>query len=283
MSVAKLIPLVLQISIALIVCSIALRAQPGSLSYLFRRPSLLVRSLLAMNVVMPCVAVAMATLFHLRPEIEMTLILLSVSPVPPVLPGKEAKAGGNVSYGVGLLMAAALVSIVAVPVSVWLIGKVFGFDLHVPAATIAKVVGISVLIPLLVGMIVRRLAPAFAWRIAKPVHVVSLLLVLAGLVPILFVMWPAIRSLIGDFTLVALVVFTLVGLAVGHLLGGPDPSDRTVLGLATATRHPGVAIAIAGAITEDKKIIAAAVLLAALVGALVAAPYVKLRSKAGAS
>jgi len=283
MNVAKLIPVVLQVSIALIVCSIALRAEPGSLSYLFRRPSLLLRSLLSMNVVMPCVAVLMAQLFHLRPEIETTLILLSVSPVPPILPGKQGKAGGNVSYGIGLLFVAALVSIVTVPLSVTLIGKLFGFDLHVPAAAIAKVVGITVLIPLLVGLVVARIAPAFAQRIAKPINMVSMLLVLAGLVPILFLMWPAIQSLIGDFTLVAFVVFTVIGLLVGTLLGGPDPADRTVLGLSTAVRHPGVAITIAGAVTDDKKIIAAAVLLAALVGAVVAAPYVKMRRKAGAA
>jgi BASS family bile acid:Na+ symporter len=283
MNVVKIIILVLQISVALIVCSIALRAGPGALSYLFRRPSLLVRSLFSMNVVMPCVAVAMAALFHLRPEIETTMILLAVSPVPPVLPGKEGKAGGNVSYGVGLLMVAALFSIVAVPVSISLIGKIFGFDLHVPAAAIAKVVGISVLIPLFVGMIVARLAPALAARIAKPIQVVSMLVALAGLIPIIVFLWPVIASLFGDFTLVALIVFTLIGLAVGHLLGGPDSGDRTVLALATAVRHPGVAVAIAGAVTQDKKIIIAAVLLAALVGAIVTIPYVKMRKKSSAA
>jgi predicted Na+-dependent transporter len=280
---AKFIGLALQISVALIVCSVALRAKPASLTYLFRRPSLLLRSLLAMNIVMPCVAVGMAMLFHLRPEVETTLILLSISPVPPILPGKEGKAGGNVSYAVGLLMVAALVSIVTVPVSVALIGKLFGFDLHVPAAAIAKVVGISVLIPLVVGTIVARLAPAFAERVAKPLNMLSMVLILVGLLPILFVMWPAIRGLFGDFTLVAFIVFTIVGLAVGHMLGGPDPGDRTVLGLSTAARHPGVAMAIAGAIIEDKKVIAAAVLLAVLVSAAVTGPYVKARQKAPAA
>jgi len=226
--------------------------------------------------------VAMAMLFHLRPEVETTLILLSISPVPPILPGKEGKAGGDVSYAVGLLVVAALVSIVTVPVSVALIGKLFGFDLHVPAAAIAKVVGISVLVPLILGTVVARVAPALAARIAKPMNLVSMVLILVGLLRILFVMWPAIRGLFGDFTVVAMVVFTIVGLAVGHLLGGPDPANRTVLGLSTAVRHPGVAMAIAAAITEDKKVIAAAVLLAAVVGAIVTAPYVKARQKARA-
>jgi BASS family bile acid:Na+ symporter len=76
-----------------------------------------------------------------------------------------------------------------------------------------------------------------------------------------------------------IIVFTLIGLAVGQVLGGPDPDNRTVLALSTAVRHPGVAVAIAGAVTEDKKIIAAAVLLAAVVGAIVTIPYVKMRKK----
>jgi BASS family bile acid:Na+ symporter len=273
--------LVLQVSIALIVFSIALRAGPGSVTSLLRRPSLLLRSLLAMSVVMPIVAVAMSALFHLRPEVETALILLSISPVPPVLPGKQSKAGGGMSYAVGLLTIAALVSIVTVPLSMALIGKLFDQDLRVPVNVIAKVVGISVIIPLVLGTIVARISPAFAERAAKPIKTVSMVLVLLGLVPILFFMWPAIQGLFGDFTLVALALFTIVGLAVGHLLGGGNPEDRTVLALSTAIRHPGVAVAIAGVITEDKKIIAAAVLLAALVGAIVTMPYVKARKKVG--
>src|SRR5262245_12980070 len=111
-SAAKLIALVLQISIGLIVCSVALRAKPGDITYLLRRPSLLVRSLLAMNVVMPFIAALVAMFFHLRPEVELALVLLAVSPVPPILPGKEGKAGGNISYGIGLLTLSALTSIV---------------------------------------------------------------------------------------------------------------------------------------------------------------------------
>jgi BASS family bile acid:Na+ symporter len=99
-------------------------------------------------------------------------------------------------------------------------------------------------------------------------------------------MWPAIVGLIGDFTLVAIIIFTLVSLALGHLLGGPDPDDRTVLGLSTASRHPGVAIAIASAIAPDKKAVAAvaaAVFLCVLVGVAVTVPYVRWRKRSHAA
>src|SRR5262245_5700261 len=131
MTLAQIIVVTLQLSVALIVFSIALRAGPGDITYLIRRPSLLVRSVLAMNVVMPIVAALIAALFHLRPQLEVALVLLAVSPVPPILPGKEVKAGGDVSYAIGLLALSAVIAIVAAPVSVKLIGRLFGHDLHV--------------------------------------------------------------------------------------------------------------------------------------------------------
>jgi BASS family bile acid:Na+ symporter len=69
-----------------------------------------------------------------------------------------------------------------------------------------------------------------------------------------------------------------LGLAVGHLFGGPNPEDRTVLALSTATRHPGVALAIAGANAPGgNKTVLAAVLLYLIVNAIVSIPYVNWR------
>ena len=65
-----------------------------------------------------------------------------------------------------------------------------------------------------------------------------------------------------------MLVFAGVGLAAGHLLGGPDPENRTVLALSTATRHPGVAIALAAANFPDQKLGPAAVFLYLLVSAV---------------
>src|SRR5215468_9327170 len=111
MSLTQLLPIVLQLSIGLMVFCVALETDPGDVMYLLRRPSLMLRSLLAMNVVMPILAVLIAVLFKLRPELKVALILLAVSPVPPVLPNKQAKAGGNVSYGIGLMLLAAILSL----------------------------------------------------------------------------------------------------------------------------------------------------------------------------
>jgi hypothetical protein len=76
-------------------------------------------------------------------------------------------------------------------------------------------------------------------------------------------------------------VATVIGLITGHLLGGPDSEDRTVLALATAARHPGVAMAIASANFPEQKLAPAAILLYLLLSALLSIPYVMWRRRHG--
>jgi len=165
-----------------------------------------------------------------------------------------------------------------VPLSVALITTFFGRTVQIPTSLVAKVLGFSVIAALILGVIVKRLAPSFE-RFAKPLSKLATAIVLLAMVPILLTTWRAIVREIGDFTIVAIALFTLAGLAVGHLLGGPDSEDRTVLALSTASRHPGVALALAGAVAEDKAAVSAAVLLAVLVTSVVTVPYVKWRRR----
>ncbi len=273
MNLAVLIPLALKASIALIVFGLGLQASLSDATYLFRRPSQLFRSLLSMNVVMPLFAVTLATAFNLHPAVKIALVALALSPVPPVLPKKTLKAGGRASYSVGLLAAAALLAIMVVPAVLEILERIFGWSLHQPAAAIARVVLVSVLAPLAIGIMVHRLAPGIAERLAKPVSLLATILLVASVLPVLFTQWPAIASLIGNGTLVALAAFVIVGLAVGHLLGGPEPDDRTVLAFSTASRHPGVALTIAGTNFPGEKLVLAAVLLYVLVSGIVSIPY----------
>jgi BASS family bile acid:Na+ symporter len=279
MDLATLISIAIRASIGLIVFGLALNASPQDALYLFRRPGQLVRSLLAMNVMMPLFAAALAAAFDLNPAVKIALIALAVSPVPPVLPKKQLKAGGRASYAVGLLVAAALLAIVFVPVAVDLLGRAFSLPLYMSPAAIAQLVFMTVLAPLAVGIMVRGVVPRMAERMAQPISLVATVLLVVSVLPIFFTAWPAMVSLVGNGTIVAIVAFSLAGLAAGHLLGGPDPEDCAVLALATASRHPGVALAIASANFPGEKLVPAAVLLYLIVSALVSIPYLTWRRR----
>jgi BASS family bile acid:Na+ symporter len=276
MNLQKLILIVLQLSVLLNVFAIGLKASVHDATYLFRRPGELVRALLAMNVLMPVFAVVLISIFDLNPAVKIALVALSVSPIPPLLPTKLVKEGGTNSYATGLLVAVSLLAIVLVPLTIEGIELVRKVPLQMSAASIAKVVFITVLLPVGLGVAVHTLVPSIAERLAGPIALISIIALLACMVAVWVAAGSAMWALIGNGTVIALAAFVLVGLAIGHLLGGPGPENRTSLALSTASRHPGIAIAIAAANFPTEKLAGAALLLYLLVNAVVSIPYLLL-------
>ena len=272
MNLEALIFNTLKASIVLSVIAIGLSARLGDAIHLLRHPSLLVRSLLAMDVIMPIFAAAVVGIFALNPAVEVVLVALAVSPVPPLLPNRQLKAEGDPSYTIGLLVLSAVVAIVFIPIAVKYLGGFLDVRASMTTWPIAKLAGVTILAPLVAGMLVHRFAPAIAQRLLRPVALFSGILLLLCLLPVLFTALPSIIALIGNGTVVAIAAFVIVGLAVGHWLGGPDPHDRAVLALATATRHPAIALTIGTTNFPDQKAILPAILLYAIIGAIVSLP-----------
>jgi BASS family bile acid:Na+ symporter len=273
MDFAEVIKLVLSASVMMIVFSLGLQATMHDATFLFRQPKRHLLSMVAMLIIMPVFAAVLVRALDLPPAVEITLIVLAVSPVPPILPKRELAAGGIRSYALGLLVAAAIISIVFVPAAVELFGRVVNRPLGISAGTIARIVTTSVIGPLAVGLAVRHFWAEFAERAAGPLSRLASLLLVVGLLPVLFTQMSAAISLIGQGTLLALTVFVVIGLVVGALLGGPEHSHRIVLALSTATRHPGVAMAIASANFPDQKLVLPSILLYLIVSVIISGMF----------
>jgi BASS family bile acid:Na+ symporter len=283
MTIASLIPIVLQTSVFLLVLSIGLNAAPSGALYLFRSPGKLSRAFLAMAIVVPAFAVTLALVLDLPHTTEVALVAIALSPVPPFLPLKAMKAGGQGLYVVGLLVSAAALSIIVIPLALTLIDPLFPAAFAMPPGEIAKLVGISVLAPLAVGMTIRLFAANLAERAARPILLLAATLLVIALIPVLIRAWPAILTLIGNGTVVTLAALVAVGLLAGHLLGGPDRDERAVLAVASGSRHPGVAIALAHANFPEDKLVLPLVLLYLVVASLVSLPYVQWMKRSRAS
>jgi bile acid:Na+ symporter, BASS family len=280
MDSGSILLLVIKSSIVLTVLGLGLNATWQDATSVFRQPGLLVRSVLSMNVIMPLVATGFVVAFNLPPSVEIALVALAISPVPPILPKKEMKAGGHASYAVGLLVAIGLLAILTVPVTLSLFANAFDRTADVAPLAIAKIVLSSVLLPLAAGIALRRWVPALAERIARPVSLLGTILLFASALPLVYASWPAVRALFGNGTVVIIAAMAAVGLAVGHVLGGPTADDRTVLALSTTSRHPAIALAAAVAAGAETKPQLAAIMLYVIVALLVSIPYVAWRRRA---
>jgi bile acid:Na+ symporter, BASS family len=273
MTLQQALVLALQASIVMTVFSFGLRTVLDDVLYVMRRPWLLTRSLVAMFVIMPIVAVAFAMFFELRPSVEIALVALAISPIPPLLPGREQKAGGHASYALGLMMIAAVLSIGIVPAEVNLLGRYSMKPFAMSPGAIAGMALKAAVLPLVAGMLLRALLPAVAARIARPVEIIATVVLVASVLVLLAGTFTAVFALIGNGTIVAMAAFVLTGLAVGHVLGGPRAGDRLVLALSTASRHPAIALAIARANFPDEPHLAATIVLYLLVSLLIGVPY----------
>ena len=153
-----IILLVLEASIILSVFAIGLKATFADGTFLFRRPGHLIRALVSMNVLMPLTALAVGAPFDLHPAVKIALVVIAVSPTPPVLPKKALKAGGTEAYPIGLLVAMAALSIVVIPLSMETFERIAGVPLVMPASSVATLVLTTILAPLLAGIAVQTVA-----------------------------------------------------------------------------------------------------------------------------
>jgi BASS family bile acid:Na+ symporter len=272
-SAAALVLLGIKISIVITVLGIGLSTTRGDATSVFRDPVQLVRSLLAMQVIVPLFAILVVRTFDLEIPVKIALIALSVSPVPPIWPKRTLQAGGELAYTIGLLVASSLLSILIIPSAVYMMESIFSVPLRMSPASIGSIVFVTVILPLFVGIEIRRLWPRFANRASETVTKAGFALLVLCALPLLVKSLPAMASLIGNGTLLTMIALVLVGLGAGHLLGGPVEGERTVLGLASATRHPAIALTIATA-NFPNELVPAAIVLYLLVSFIVSTPYV---------
>jgi BASS family bile acid:Na+ symporter len=268
-----LIRLALLLSIWLIVLSLGARASMASATYLLRRPGLLGRALAAMFIAVPAFAVLLAATTSVPPAIKFAIVAMSVSPVPPVLPYKQMKAGSEADYAMGLLVAAALASIVLTPLLVAVAARVLGDQAAIDPLTVARTVLLTIGLPLAIGMVLRALSASAAQSIAAIARWAGFLILLVMFVVMVAAAWREIPGLFGSGGGLAIAATVAVALLAGHLCGG---SNRSALALAAATRHPGVALAIAHMnFPDQQKPLTAGILVYLIITLLVSAPYVR--------
>src|SRR5271163_3683622 len=106
-----------KISTVALILSVGMGATFSDILYLWRRPGLLLRSLLAMYVLVPLAAFVIVTFWPLAPGVEAALLVLAVSAGAPLLPRKLERFGSS-QYAFSLVVVTSLLAIVAPGISV---------------------------------------------------------------------------------------------------------------------------------------------------------------------
>jgi BASS family bile acid:Na+ symporter len=217
---------------------------PGEqLAFFKRRPLLMLRSLFAVLVFVPLAALTIIWVLKPSPAVGVGLAILASSPVAPFQLMNTAKRGGSRAYLGAMHLSLAVLALVTVPAALDLFSTALGFRADISLMILSRMVGAMILLPVGAGILVRTYFPAIAGRIAPVVGKVAELVVYLLLIPVLVMTSGTVLEM-PLWSYVVMAVFIAVNLAIGHLLGPSEPSERTALAMETGARNIGLAMTI---------------------------------------
>lgn len=236
-----------------VMLALGLSLQPESMHHWRSRPALPLRVLLGSCLLVPLLGLALLQLpwsWELSRPARHAIALMAVCPSAPLALRKAGVSGGDRQLAALLQVSAALAAILSIPLLALLFRQAFRLDgWLIQPLDVATQVGLAQVLPLLLGVLLRRRLPQLAERLERPLerlaNVLLLTLVLVVLIkagPGLLVMIPAEPR-----ALLTMAVLTAVALALGRWLGGDDPRERLTTALVTAMRNPGLALLFATA------------------------------------
>ena len=264
-----------------IMLDLGLAIMPGEFRWVFERPGLLSRALFSVLVAMPALAWLVVRLLDLPRAAEVGIMLMAVAPGAPVALRRSLRAGGHRSFAPALQIAVAVLAVASMPLWIAAFNEYYGGSATADPWQIARQVCVAQLLPLSLGMAMRRFTAsrATSWLEPRLRRVGGVLLVIL-LVLALINIWHVVVGA-GPRVSLAIVLTTALALLVGHLLGGPDPATRTSTAISTAARNPGLALLVA-ALNVASPAITAAILAYFVIAALTLIPYVVWRRRAAA-
>lgn len=210
---------------------------------LWRRPSLLLRSVVAAFVAVPLAAMVVTRVLPLPFEVRAGIAAMAVMPGAPVIYRKMLKGPGNAELAGSFQATMALLSIVLVPLWFMVLSALYPADQVAPVAVVFKQVMLVQGVPLLVGAAIAHWLPDLADDFNEPLHRISSAM-LIGVVLLVVVMGLSLVLKAGPLPILAVVLMAAAGLVSGHYLGGADPTVRQTIALANGSRNAGLALAL---------------------------------------
>jgi predicted Na+-dependent transporter len=195
-------------------------------------------------------------------------LLLGTAAGAPFLPKLAQIAKANVAFAVGLMTMLMVVTIVYLPIVLPLLLP----GVQVDAGQIALSLIVTMLLPLFIGLIVKARYEGAAGTLQPVMAQISTISLALLLVLMLGLNIKNVIALFGTGAIIATVLFLVISLLGGYLLGGPSTDTKQVLSLGTGQRNLSAAFIIATGSFADQPNVLVYLAAAGLVGMFVLFP-----------
>jgi BASS family bile acid:Na+ symporter len=162
------------------------------------------------------------------------LLLISLAPTAPFFPLMVEKARGDMSFATAFMLLTTIGTVLLLPLMAPLLIK----GVTVDAWSLAKPLLVMVLLPLVIGIVIRVSAPKAAEKLFPVVKKIGGIFLLICLVLTLVLYGREMLGAVGSFALGAQVLFLVAITAISYSIGfGLKQQQRSAMALGMCTRN----------------------------------------------
>jgi bile acid:Na+ symporter, BASS family len=243
-------------AVAVIMFGLGLSLRLADFARVLRFPRAVVVGLFVQTLVLVGVAYLITRLFALPPILAVGLMLLAASPGGAMANIFSHLARGDVALNITLTALNCVLALLWMPLIMnWSLEHFLGAGHYIPPPTRKIIeVGVVIIAPVIAGMCVRHLAPLLAGRAAKPVRVLSILVLVAVLVPSVIASGDLLREHLAAVGF-ACLAFNLTSLTLGYLaprLAGLPVAQATAIAFEIGVHNAAIAIYIAAVVVDSQ-------------------------------
>jgi len=239
----------LPLAVGIIMLGLGLSLTPADFRRVLQYPRAVLVGLICQTIILPLICYGLAKAFGLSPELAVGMMLLAASPGGASANLFSHLARGDVALNITLTAVNSVLSLITLPLLIGLsLAAFMDQEKTVPVqfGKVLQVVGV-VIIPAVIGMLIRDRKPALSERLDRPVRITSAVLlavlVIAALVQQRDMLGGAILAVGG-----AALTFNLLSLAIGYFIPrmvGLDRRQAIACGMEIGIHNAALAIAIA--------------------------------------
>lgn len=191
-------------------------------------------------VICPALAYGITLVIPLEPPYAIGLILLGMAPCAPFVPRLAEKAGGDLGYTAAFMVLASVGTVIFMPFAVPLLTE----GLTASAWSIAKPLLIVVMLPMAIGVLIRRKSDPLASKLLPVAKKAAGLAGLTWCILCLIIYGKGLLGVAGSFAVASeILFFGIVFLGTFFLSFGLPYGQKIVLSIGATTRNLGACLA----------------------------------------
>ena len=209
----------LPVALGIIMFGLGLSLTLGDFARVLKQPKAVIVALACQLLLLPAICFGLVMLFQLPPILAVGMMMLAASPGGTTANLYSHLFRGDIALNISLTAVNSVIAVVTLPIitniAIWYFDP-FDDQLGMQWSKAIEVFAI-VLLPVALGMLVRRFWRGFADRMDKPVRIISVIVLVVVIAGAVASNWALLVENFARLSLIT-IVFCLISLTIGYLV-----------------------------------------------------------------